>query len=72
MANLHGRVEGERGTATRTASRIIGATLKTREGWVTVDLRADGGFTVYIGEANQSTGRPVVRGNVNTQLVEGR
>jgi hypothetical protein len=64
VAPLYGRVRGERGEATRTASRQISAVLSTWDGTVTVTLWKDGTFVV---EAAPMDGyaEVVCKGNAN-------
>jgi hypothetical protein len=69
MAALYGRLQGNRGEATRTGSKDSGiqATLETWEGKVRVDLDADGKFVVSLAEKH---GSPVaiLQGNVNRRV----
>lgn len=67
MAALYGVLHGGRGAAatrTGTATSGIKSTLSTWDGQVTVELQADGTFTVHTGSKG-STGSLVLEGNVN-------
>lgn len=64
MANLIGYVEGNKGRASRVSPNIIGATLETWHGQITVNLKKDGEFDIYIGPKG-SHGMLVASGNVD-------
>jgi hypothetical protein len=64
MAALYGRIQGNRGEATRMGHDVIYARLETWEGSVAVNLFKDGTFTVHKGSKTNPT-IPVAEGNVN-------
>lgn len=65
MAALRGVLESDKGgQASRLSNHIIGATLSTWDGWVTVDLKKDGTFNIHVGHKGQSVGMMVATGNV--------
>ncbi len=64
MAPLYGRLQGNRGEATRMGFEEITAALQTWEGRVTTTLRKDGTFTVEMGPLD-GHGRTAVVGNVD-------
>jgi hypothetical protein len=66
MAALYGRMQGNRGEATRMGTSTSGmrAQLETWEGQITVTLEADGSFQVFIGPKGSARDL-VLLGNVN-------
>lgn len=70
MAALYGRLQGNRGEATRTGSKDSGITsqLETWEGSVRTELSADGEFRVYMGDKHFPH-TLVVEGNVNDRTL---
>lgn len=66
MANLLGRLKGNRKEVTRLGHRDISATLETWDGQIRVDLKENGDFYVYVEEkGGHGAGRAAAMGNVN-------
>jgi hypothetical protein len=55
MANLYGKLWGNRGTVTRCGHGDINTKLETWNGSVQVTLKNDGTFTVYTGNKSYAT-----------------
>lgn len=49
MANLYGRLQGNRGETTRMGNDVIYAKLETWHGSVAVNLFKDGTYTIHTG-----------------------
>lgn len=66
MAALYGRLQGNRGEATRVGTEASGirSTLETWQGKVVTSLDADGNFTVAVGEKH-GVSQVIFEGNVN-------
>ena len=54
MANLYGKLWGNRGTVTRCGHGDINTKLETWNGSVQVTLKNDGTFTVYTGKLDDT------------------
>lgn len=64
MAALYGRLQGNRGQATRIGHHEIYSKLETWDGSIKTELDRDGNFNVYIGDKSMP-GTLVATGNVN-------
>lgn len=64
MSALYGRVQGNRGEATRTGTDRLTTSAETWNGSVRVDLRRDGSYVVSIG-GKYGDGAYRLTGNVN-------
>lgn len=66
MAALYGRIQGNRGEATRMGSANSGihSELETWDGSIRTELEADGSFRVYIGSKLYAR-HIIASGNVN-------
>lgn len=69
MANLYGRLQGNRGEATRCGSSVIRAKLETWQGSIQVVLEKDGHYCVTMGD-KYAPRYVVASGNVNTDSPE--
>ena len=68
MAELYGRIQGNRGEATRCGSRDMDTSAETWNGSVKVHLRRGGDFTVRVGD--KRGGRTAITGNVDKLPTE--
>lgn len=68
MANLYGRLQGNRGQTTRVGSTLIDSTLETWDGEIRTTLTKDGSFVVMIGPKNGAD-MIIAVGNVNDRFV---
>ena len=68
MAALIGYLKGTRGEVSRLGSKDSGirARLETWDGAVTVNLAADGTYTVYAANSKHATGDVVAHGKVGS------
>lgn len=71
MAALYGRLQGNRGEATRVGHSSIKAKLETWDGSIEVELEKDGTFTVRIGDKSYPK-MEVATGNVNNRTWDSK
>lgn len=71
MAPLYGRLQGNRGEATRMGYSDISTQVETWQGKVSVDLFKDGTFYVRLG-GKHDTGKIIAAGNVGNDPDYGR